>query len=91
MPPPKPPFPEARKRWFQAWGRKSPKLKEEVGDEITFMEMAQRAGRPVSLAGNSGEGWENEPFAGTGMAYDIVAFAGRIDSNADDVHSQAWA
>ena len=47
MPPAKPPLPTARKREFHSCGRKRPKLKADVGEEVTFIWTAQRAGRPA--------------------------------------------
>jgi nitroimidazol reductase NimA-like FMN-containing flavoprotein (pyridoxamine 5'-phosphate oxidase superfamily) len=90
IPPPKPPFPEVRRREFQSSGRKRPKLNEELDEERTLTDMAHSAGRPVSFTGNSGEGSAKEPLAGTETAYESVACEGRIEEKAEAVHSRAW-
>jgi hypothetical protein len=77
-------------RLFHFSGRKSPKLNDDSGDEITLIETAQSAGSPVSLVGNSGLGWLKEPPAGTAAAKLTVAFEGKKPLNADAVHSNAW-
>jgi hypothetical protein len=56
MPPPKPPFPDTIKREFHVFGRKRPKLKDELGEETILTAMAHSAGSLVSLTGNSGDG-----------------------------------
>lgn len=73
IPPPNPPFPEPMKRRFHSSGRKRPKLKEEVGEDITFTVIAHRAGSPVAGLGKGGEVWSQVPFAVMGMA--VVIFA----------------
>ena len=78
IPPPNPPFPDPMNREFHASGRKRPKLKDDVDEDNTLTFMAQRAGRPVSFAGNSGDGSANEPPAGTDTTEVIVALGGRI-------------
>jgi hypothetical protein len=62
IPPPNPPFPDAMNRLFHDSGRKRPKLKEELGEDTTFTDIAQSVGSLVLFAGNSGEGCAKEPF-----------------------------
>jgi hypothetical protein len=91
IPPPNPPFPDAMKREFQESGRKRPKLKEELGEETILTDTAQRAGRPVSFAGNSGEGRDREPPAGIDVTEVIDELGERIPVKAAIVHAPAIA
>ncbi len=77
-PPPNPPLPDARNREFHSVGKKRPKLKEELDDDLTLMAMAQSSGSPVEASGNGCEGLCQVPFAWTGTAYVILAWDGSI-------------
>jgi hypothetical protein len=51
LPPPKPPFPDTIKREFHVFGRKRPKLKDELGVETILTATAHSAGSLVSFDG----------------------------------------
>lgn len=77
IPPPKPPFPDPMNRKFHCSGKKSPKLKFDVGLEITFTVITHRGGRFVAGFGNAGDGDDHVPFWGISVAFVIVACEGR--------------
>jgi hypothetical protein len=67
-----------------------PKVKDDVGEDVTLNETAQRAGRRAGIKGYAtSAAMPNVPFSGTSTAKSTVVLDGRIPPNASFVHGMS--